>query len=294
MKTKFLALLIALINILLVSCSSSYSWNHQIDQSWLKHKFWDRGKAEILLYQAKEKKYGIFRDAQITHVFVKEEHEPKKNVKAKNQRQKKIRTVLKFNSVRTIPTGIYTYREMATIFFTRESLDITKAVFSSQEWCGQTFKELVFDHGKISLQYDSYWNGEGKGKITFPKSKTRGAIPYNALPLLLRTLRPHLPRTQPITLIPNLISNRVGNPKLTQAKIHFLGKTSIKSQGIKREAFLVEVKQEKKQDQFWFSTQHLFPLLRWERHDGAVYELQKRLVTDYWNKNRPEDEKLLR
>ena len=227
--------------------------------------------------------YNAPRDSEIELILVKEDHLPSQNVKAEDWRQKGLVPRLKFNEVITFRTGIYTYRQMLSIYFNRSDLRPAKLSFSSQEWCGQTFKEFLFGPKKAHLSFNSYWENEAKGERDL--DWIEGAYPYNALPVVLRAMRPNEKKSVQLHLLTDVISNKVGTPKLIDANANFLG--------LKDGNLVVEVQIDGKKDQYQFSTDAMFPLLHIERGDGSHYQVEKRLVDDYWHHNRPGDEKLL-
>jgi len=260
----------------------------ELDQAWIDNRFWDSGKAEILIFDAKEVHYGLPREANATFILVKEDHLKDQNVKADNWKKPGLIPRMKFNEVLTVPTGIYTYRQMLSVFFDRSDFRPAKLTFSSQEWCGQTFKEFLFTPAKILLEFNGYFENEAKGKREIPSSSK--VYPYNSLPVLLRAMRPTEPKTVQLSLLSDIISNRIGNPEIFEATAKFYGRPKVGNAKVEV-TWKNGTKTEK--DRYEFDMAGLYPLQKFERSDGAIYTLRKRLEDDYWHHNRPGDEKLL-
>jgi hypothetical protein len=80
--------------------------------------------------------------------------------------------VMKLNLVKDFPTGVYDYNLMLSAFATlaavggRPAGALTKASFSSQEWCGHVFGQLLFDPASIRLVSHSYFDGESDQQRT--------------------------------------------------------------------------------------------------------------------------------
>ena len=74
--------------------------------------------------------------------------------------------VMKLNLVKDYQTGIYDYNDMLSTFVAlapvnrRLSATPTKISFSSQEWCGHVYSQLLFGEQKARLTQHSYFDGE--------------------------------------------------------------------------------------------------------------------------------------
>jgi hypothetical protein len=88
--------------------------------------------------------------------------------------------VMKLNLVQDFPTGLYDYNLMTSTFVAlspvngRPAGSATKVSFSSQEWCGNLFGQLLFDPGSARLTWHSYFDGEADSSRTL-------AVPPDAL-----------------------------------------------------------------------------------------------------------------
>jgi hypothetical protein len=289
-----------LVPTLLLFSTSLLSSSSPVKKDWTSEAFWDGGKAEISVYEARLPREGSLRNGEVTHVLVKEDHFPQLDVKADNWKQVGLVPRIKFNEMIDMPTGVYSYHQMLSIFINRSDFSIPKIVFTSQEWCGQTSKELnAGDSQKAKLSFNSYWDGEGKGEKTLDLSGN--TLPYNALPVYLRAMIADKKKSAEMFLLSDLVSNRVGNPTVQKATavIERSEKLVIGKRAIAAAKVTVTIQNQKKrlEDRFWFSEEELqpsYPMLRWERSDGGTYQLRKRLTEAYWELNRPGDEKLLK
>ena len=81
---------------------------------------------------------------------------------------------LKLNIVEEWRTGVYKYRLMTSHFFdTQAQMVPLKTVFSSQEWCGITYEELLWHKNYLAVSIKSYFDGESADlQITTPHHLT--------------------------------------------------------------------------------------------------------------------------
>ena len=110
-------------------------------------------------------------------ILVKEPWAPDLEVKADTPRPDGFE-VLKLNFIRDVPTGIYTYHQMASTFLRRDDGELRKLATSSTEGCGISTAEMTDG----SLTTRSYFDGQGERRMPWPE----GAVPEDALPAVLR------------------------------------------------------------------------------------------------------------
>jgi hypothetical protein len=150
--------------------------------------WWHDGKAELNGYRLGIARYGEARRGQAVLVYVTEPFSESKRVKVDDAERNPGDTfdALKLNFVRDFQTGIYDYNTMASLFVRSDSFEPVKETFSSAEWCGQVFHELVFHESGISGRYSSYFEDEsGESRLD---SKPDGVVEDNLF-ILLRGLR---------------------------------------------------------------------------------------------------------
>jgi len=150
--------------------------------------WWHDGKAELDGYTLSISRYGQTRSGYAVMVFVTEPFSKSKRVKVNDYRKNPsdVVDVLKLNLVRDFQTGIYDYNTMVSTFVRSSDLTPVKLTFSSQEWCGQVYEELLFDPDRIRGSYSSYFEDEsGPVDLTRPE----GSVTEDNLFILLRGLR---------------------------------------------------------------------------------------------------------
>ena len=114
-------------------------------------------------------------DNQKTVIFISK---PDELVKADDWKQPGLLPVLKLNTVIEVPTGIYTYRQMVSVFFHRATLQNIKETLTSHEWCGNSFKELLNFNPHHSFRAHTYW--DGMGEVTHPLPNDPALVFYDA------------------------------------------------------------------------------------------------------------------
>lgn len=272
--------------------SNPVQTNFQKNHEWIQNSYWFEGKAEINFYKASISKYGTPRQAdEVVHILVTEKHKPDLLVKADNWREEGLVDMLKFNYVRRFQTGIYSYREMMSVFFEQEKLQLAKMTFGSQEWCGQTFKELVNFQGISSYHFNTYWDGQGRDSydVSFPQD----IFLYDALPVQLRMLT--LVNGEPfeIPLLPSQISSRVQKPTFSIATVNLINSEEIRVPAGSFLCNIVEVSHSGGTDLFWFESDFPQRMIKWNTFNQDSYELLDSKNLAYWELNKPGGEEYL-
>ncbi len=241
------------------------------DADWRTSPLWDDGKAEFCAYDVTWARYGHRFDGRALLVLVKEPWAPDLDVKADTPRQNGFE-VLKLNHSRDVPTGMYTYHQMASVFARRDTGALRKIAATSAEACGVSTAEMVGE----TLETRSYFDGQGDRSQPWPA----GALPEDGLPLFLRS---YVAAPAPATLnvFPSLMQTRF--PALEPAAWRVEKKTvddGIELRLTNGPAWLA----------YTFEAARPHRLLRFEREDGTVYRLAKCERVAYWEKHNPGDE----
>jgi hypothetical protein len=149
---------------------------------------WRDGKAEIDGYRLVVSRYGENRSGTAVMIFVTEPFSESKRVKEERPPANPRDTidVLKLNLVRDFQTGIYDYNTMASVFVRTSNFEPVKVSFSSAEWCGQVYAEMILRPKQIRGLYASYFEDES-GPIKL--SRPGGSITEDELFIRLRGLR---------------------------------------------------------------------------------------------------------
>jgi hypothetical protein len=132
--------------------------------------FWDHwgdGKAELAGYELTYPRYGKPRAGTAVTIFVTETFDNPSRVKSERPGGRADQfPVMKLNLVQDFATGVYDYNLMTSAFVALEAVngraagESTKIVFSSQEWCGQTYAQALFDDDAVRVDTHSYFEGE--------------------------------------------------------------------------------------------------------------------------------------
>lgn len=200
-------------------------------QDFWKH--WGDGRAELNGYRLVQPRYGSPRAGTAVYVFVTEDFSDSLRVKADPGKHSAgdVFPVMKLNAVRDFQTGIYDYDVMTSTFLrVAPGWPLAKVSFSSREWCGHVWHQLIPRAGRLSGLFHSYFDGEadGTGSLELPA----GGVLEDALPVLLRGwngvyLKPGESRTVPF--LPSLLSARLEHKPLawTKAKLSRSAATSV-------------------------------------------------------------------
>lgn len=133
--------------------------------------FWSRwgdGKAEMAGYELTYPRYGQSRQGVAVTIFVTETFSNSLRVKADPGKHpdSDLFPVMKLNLIKDFQTGIYDYNTMLSSFVAlapanaRPAGSITKASYSSQEWCGHVYQQISFDAHTARSTLHSYFDGE--------------------------------------------------------------------------------------------------------------------------------------
>ena len=92
---------------------------------------------------------------------------------------------MKLNAVRDFQTGIYDYNVMTSTFLrVAPGWPLAKVSFSSQEWCGHVWHQLVPRAGRLAGLFHSYFDGEADGADAL--EMPADGVLEDALPILVR------------------------------------------------------------------------------------------------------------
>lgn len=129
---------------------------------------WSDGQAEISSYDLTYPRYGSPRTGTALAIFVTEPFSLAARVKADAGKhpQRDLFPVMKLNLVEDFQTGIYDYNEQISSFLALEANAhqragyLTKASFSSQEWCGHSWAQWILQPKGLQYAGHSYFDGE--------------------------------------------------------------------------------------------------------------------------------------
>ncbi len=266
--------------------------------------YWHDGKAELNSYQMTISRYGQVRQAQGVAVYVTEPFSESQRVKVddpgKNPRD--VVDALKLNLVRDFQTGIYDYNTMVSVFVRSRDFSPLKVTFSSAEWCGHVFEELLFHPGKITGFYNSYFEGEtGARDLVWPK----GGISEDSLWILLRGLRGDFLKSgekKTVPLLTGVYFGRLAHKPLawTDVEIEFVSVHNkeldfrvpagdFSPSGCYHVRFA-----DGREGKFWIEANYPHRILRWELLPDISAELTGSARLEYWKLHNNGDERYLR
>lgn len=245
--------------------------------------YWYSGLAEISTYQLTQQRYGEARDGTAVLVYVTEDFDHEKLVKANEKKQDNY-PVLKLNATKNFNTGIYPYHIMQSSFLPMENnTDVVKISASIQEWCGQSYMQLE-QRNTQKVEIHSYFQQIANEKISINNAATENGI-WNKLRLFPRKIDTSITK-----MIPSFEYLRLYNKAVKAYEVELKQKVSENTiathlffPSLKREVNIIQNKQEPYTIEEWTETLHV---------NDSIYTTTARkmaeLRIDYWNKNKNE------
>lgn len=244
------------------------------------NSYWDGGKAEFNIYSAEISRYGTPRPTEVLHILVREPFDPKQLVKPDNPNQPGAIPVLKMNQILHVPTGLYVYQQMHSNFWRVDNAQLLKFSLTSNDSCGNTFKQARREGDRLAYQYHTYWDGMADGieSVTLPAN----GYFYDELPWLVRTI--------------DFIAKPTGEfeVQLAGTTIHskkdaFAFKPAKIAYTSARRTIDVAVEHAGGTDRFVLDERFPHLLREWNAADGSKLKMKRSLKVDYWNFNKPGD-----
>ena len=295
---RIVTLFVFLVGVLLGPVCASAKPLVPADDAFWQH--WGDGRAEMSSYELTIRRYGQLRSGTAVAIFVTETFDGASRVKTERPTADNPRSfpVMKLNLVQDFPTGIYDYNLMTSVFATLTSARgqpagfVSKASFSSQEWCGHVYQQAIFDRDKVRMALHSYFEGEADQEfhIQIPPGEY---LCEDSLLLWARGFTgPALEQGQTAT-IPILRSMQVCRlnhipPAWDQAMITRSTKTrSIKVPAgeFKVETWTVDIQPKAHPRRRWtIEVEHAHPrrVIRWSTDDGQRAQLLGSDRLQYW------------
>ena len=182
--------------------------------------YWNDGKAEFNIYDAQIVRYGQPRQTEVLHILVREPFDLKQLVKPDDWQRPGVIQVLKMNQILHIPTGLYVYQQMHSNFWRADNARLAKFSLTSNDSCGNTYKEARRGGEIFTYQWHTYWDGmaEGREKVRLPPN----GFFYDELPLRVRTIDFSKPSGDfEIQLAPSIINSKKDDLVWKPAQVHF-------------------------------------------------------------------------
>ena len=262
--------------------------------------WWHDGKAELDGYHLTVSRYGQDRSGTAVMVFVTEPFSESRRVKVDDANANPSDTfdALKLNLVRDFQTGIYDYNTMVSVFVRTKNLEPVKVSFSSQEWCGNVYEEMIFRPKEIRGSYFSYFENES-GPITLGWPK--GGVTEDELFIALRGLRDDFLAAGEARTLPYLPGSFYA--RLTHHKQEWIQATITRAkepQNVRVPAgdfttTLYDVRtSDGRAGQFWIEAAYPHRIVKWSLPPDVDGELLGSQRLEYWKLHGEGDEKYLK
>lgn len=269
-------------------------------------KVWGDGQAELSSYDLTEPHYGQPRRGTAIAIFVSETFSNSARVKSDPGKHPKSDefSVMKLNLVKDFQTGIYDYNDMTSVFIALDAVNarkagtLTKVSFSSQEWCGQVYHQILLDAQSIRSTRHSYFDGEGDQQSTL--SYPVDGVPADALWFWARQmaeprLAPGETKTVPMLSALQAVRDTHHAAEWTQAKLsrmNMLPKVTVPAG-----TFAVEAWRAESPDlilTIYAEKAAPHRIVKWETSKGEKGELLSTERMKYWQLNAPGGEQNLK
>jgi hypothetical protein len=247
------------------------------EAAWRQHAVWDDGNAEFCVYEATWRRYGNLYPGRAALILVKEPWAPDLDVKADRPRTGGFE-VLKLNHARDVPTGIYTYHQMASVFVRRDTGVLQKIAATSSELCGISTADMT--HGVLRTR--SYFDGQGDRARRWPA----GALPEDGLPMLLRDhVTGNCPASVPV--YPSLLAGRYAalGPETWTLERTVAGAVDVPAGRF--DGVELRLRRGERWLSYVFEAALPHRLLRFQRDDGTEYRLARGERIPYWTMHDP-------
>jgi hypothetical protein len=268
----------------------------RIDSTFWSH--WGDGKAELAGYDLTYPRYGQLRSGVAVTIFVTEPFSNSLRVKAdpgKHPASDQF-PVMKLNLIKDFQTGIYDYNTMLSSFVTlaavngRPTGSAAKASYSSQEWCGHVYQQLLFDDQSIHSISHSYFDGEAdqQKEIDYPPD----GVTEDILLLWARGLARPVPipgETRQVHLLTSLQRARESHTPLswkpaTLSRSRGTLNMTVPAGNFEVEVWSVEIEGGAKKT-FYVEKASPHRVIRWESSDGERADLLGSDRLEYWKMN---------
>lgn len=245
---------------------------------------WDDGLAEVAVYRSKKYIYGTLWDHETTLITVKEDFTKKYYTKADYPYAgKPLIPVLKLNIFTRIQTTNYPYHYLVSVFVKKNDLAyLLKMTVSSQEWCGNTFKEWQNWNTPARIVYHSYFDGQGNGTIDVPYKQ--GDLLTEQLFVSLRGLPFANGYSQTFRLLDPMMSNTYKKPRWRNATLTVSGPEPVQALRKNISCWIVHITHGSGEFNFWFDTEYPHPLIKYDDADGQEMIITNITRRAYWKR----------
>lgn len=257
--------------------------------------YWNQGKAEITNYDLKQARYGEVHDGHAVLIYVTEPFSKRKQVKLDQPGRAGADAVpvLKLNHTRKFNTGVYPYSVMRSVFTPVQGDHKTlKVSTSSQEWCGHVFMQLnLQNQGDYAGRIFSYFESEGDNEVQIPA----GAVLEDDIWTLIRINPNRLPQGE-VSMVPLTTYLRLRHAPVRARKAK-AALTRLDKNRLRYQVTYLDMDRVLTID---FEAKFPFRIASWSEAQPSGWgpskkrltteaTLNKRIVSDYWNRHRKSD-----
>jgi hypothetical protein len=253
--------------------------------AWRHDALWDDGNAELCAYEVTWPRYGHTYPGRAMLILVKEPWDAAQHVKADTPRAGGY-DVLKLNHVRDVPTGIYTYHQMASVYFRRDDARLVKLATTSSEACGVTTTYRVGD-GPLAVR--SYFDGVADRDVAWPHV----AVPQDALPALLRDWVGEAPPPDELLVFPSFLDARLAVERPRALRVARRDAGAVEVPGGRYDAVEIELRGDGESLTYVFERASPHRLLELRGSDGTLYRMARCGRIRYWEMHEPGGEQWL-
>jgi hypothetical protein len=261
-------------------------------------KTWFAGDAELAAYDLVHPRYKELRHGTAVTVFCTETFSNSLRVKSDPGKHPATDEfpVMKFNLMENFSTGIYDYNLMGSVFVALAPVNgrgtglPTKVAFSSQEWCGTVYEQLLFDEDSIRDTRHSYFDGEADANEI--RDYPRDGISEDALFHWARGFAaPVLAagESREVPLLKSLKTVRLSHEPIAWLSAHLTREVALKSITVPAgtfDAIVMTCRVDKGRTwTFHIESAPAHRIVQWSCSDGTKAQLLGSERVQYWNMN---------
>jgi hypothetical protein len=258
---------------------------------------WGDGQGELSAYRLTMPRYKQLRQGVAITIFVTESFSNSLRVKADPGRHAPGDEfpVMKLNLIKDYQTGIYDYNDMLSAFVSLSPVNnrvpgVTKVSFSSQEWCGHVYSQILFGESHARLTQHSYFDGEAdqQRELDYPND----AYSEDTLMLWARGMaRPFTRSSNQVAyrFLTSLETSRARHEPLKWINVFLSRDAKARTITVPAGSFDVDVFRVKRPDNTWraYYVEKELPkrIIQWETSEGEKAELLGSDRLKYWEMN---------
>jgi hypothetical protein len=260
---------------------------------------WHDGKAELDGYRLTVSRYGEARSGHAVMIFVTEPFSESKKVKVNDHTKNPEDTfdALKLNLVRDFQTGIYDYNTMVSVFSRSSTFEPVKISFTSAEWCGHVYTEVLFNESKVQVETNSYFENESGIRIF---ARPGNLVSEDNLFILLRGLRGDYLKpgeSKKVDYLPGVFFSRLSHQSMDVVKATISRRKAAERVTVPAGGFdtiVYDVSAGGRKGVFFIEAAYPHRIVRWELAPDVRGELTGTKRLQYWSLNKEGGEEYLK